>query len=197
VRRLHVSLASALLAPLFAWVAVSTFAPLPVATVVAILWTIAAFVTLDLGLSKIDSASRPVARVFFPLLLVLPVLYVLSFFAGHLVNNLRLAKFEDQLFDYPLPEGAEVAGRSSQVGVLLGNGNHCDFVVEQSLRTVLTVEEVRSYYSSFSPRHAIPGGAGAGAPNLQVYRPCCAEDEPILVSLVDAPYEGILDVRCH
>lgn len=82
------------------------------------------------------------------LFFVLPWLFcVAPFGANELVNNVRLHLFASPLFDYPLPPNTEVISRSQVVGLLGGNGNHCDFEATQYMRTTLAQEQIEKYYS--------------------------------------------------
>ncbi|HZH77173.1 MAG TPA: hypothetical protein VEY88_14180 [Archangium sp.] len=49
-------------------------------------------------------------------------------------HDARLARIEQELTRLPLPEGTERVGVYSRVGLLSGNGNHCDYVSAMLLR---------------------------------------------------------------
>ncbi|WP_309895020.1 hypothetical protein [Archangium sp.] len=49
-------------------------------------------------------------------------------------HDARLARLEQELTRLPLPEGTERVGVYSRVGLLSGNGNHCDYVSAMLLR---------------------------------------------------------------
>ncbi len=51
-----------------------------------------------------------------------------------LEHNARLARIEEELTRLPLPEGTERLEVYSSVGLLSGNGNHCDYVSAMVLR---------------------------------------------------------------
>src|SRR5688500_7730661 len=67
---------------------------------------------------------------------LLPVLY----------NNWQLDRFARNLYDYPLPPQTEVVNHQAEVG-LMGNGNHCDYVVRQVLLTSLVPEDIEAFYA--------------------------------------------------
>lgn len=122
-----------------------------------------------------------------------PVLAVLGFGAAHVVNSWRLARFSAQLFTHPLPPGAREIGRRTELGLLAGDGNHCDFVATQELATTLPIEAVRAHYARLRLRPAI--GAGTGRLEIEV-APHAAGGGVVVVTAVDAPYEDIFDLRC-
>ena len=66
------------------------------------------------------------------------------------LNNFRLQQFAKNLYAYPLPPHTEVINRSAKVGLLGGNGNHCDFEARQYMRTALSQEEIEAYYQGVS-----------------------------------------------
>ena len=123
-----------------------------------------------------------------------PVLMVLGFGSAYVVNNWRLARFSAQLFEYPLPPGAREIARRSEVGLLSGDGDHCDFVATQQLATTLPLAAVRAHYAGLRLRPAIGSddGGGGGLLALQV--------EPraggVVVTAWDPLYGDIWDVRC-
>jgi hypothetical protein len=116
-------------------------------------------------------------------------------------NNQRLKAFADNLYNYPLPPKTEVISQRAEVG-LMGNGNHCDFVVEQSLVTKLNREEITSYYegarlpvvdkeSQLAIDGLIPIGLSFGndSPgNGDIY---------FKLKIVDVDYPPGFDIRCH
>lgn len=88
----------------------------------------------------------------------------------------------------------------------MGNGNHCDFLAEQTMKTKLTVDEIEAYYSKvFLP--------SVNEPNEGIAQPYQGKPIPILVDfantemadgwrhftiqLFDFGYTPGLDWRCH
>ena len=134
------------------------------------------------------------ALIMLAVLLAIPGIPVLGIASARLANNWRLDAFAAQLFEFPLPPGATVQSRHAAVGVLTGNGNHCDFVVRQELATELSIDAVRAHYHALELEPAITGGASGGPPALEI-APRIAGG--YVVTAVDAPYEFILDDRCH
>lgn len=74
-------------------------------------------------------------------------------------NNEELKSFAKSFYDYPLPKNSQVQQRTSYV-TLLGNGNHCDFVVEQVIITDQSELELANYYKeiTFLPVRSEPQG---------------------------------------
>lgn len=171
----------------------------PVPTAGLLFLSLAAIVTvvsarlLLLARSKAVRVSLGIGLV----LAVVPAAVVLGALSAFVVNNLRLGQFERQIQSLPLPPNSSVALIRSQVGVLTGNGNHCDFSVELELSAPQSLAELQSHYQSVVLVPAIPGGAGGGLPALEVSPSAHGEDSTYVVAAIDAPYEGIFDVRCH
>lgn len=113
-------------------------------------------------------------------------------------NNLAVRHVERALWDYPAPSGAEVVGRASEFG-LMGNGNHCDVVVTQTLLTTLTQAEVRQHYAPVRTR-AGPWRSRENAFLLITEAVGTEADgrQRIQVGLgAHGQDDGGLDVRCH
>jgi hypothetical protein len=82
-------------------------------------------------------------------IVLLPVLGCLAPFAILTIpSNIAAWRFEQTIYDYPLPPSTEVVSRTTRFGLLEGNGNHCDISPTQLLRTPLTVSEVKAHYNS-------------------------------------------------
>ena len=62
------------------------------------------------------------------------------------VNDSNLARLESEMAAIPAPEGATSLATHSAVGLLIGNGNHCDFFVGTLYKTKASAESVRAYY---------------------------------------------------
>ncbi len=62
------------------------------------------------------------------------------------INDQRLYTFAQCLYNYPLPPDTQVEARYAEVGLLEGNGNHCDFRAKQRLSSTLTREQITTYY---------------------------------------------------
>jgi hypothetical protein len=139
------------------------------------------------------------------LLLLLPLIIVLPIALPMLYNTVRLTIFALPLFWYPLPAQTEVLSYRSEVGVLDGAGNHCDFRATMRLHTALTEQAIRDYYKrvSFPTVGAESGMAAiAGLNNaVPIWVSFDAADAQLVeVSIYDGIYSrgfGMGDPRCH
>jgi hypothetical protein len=120
-------------------------------------------------------------------------------------NNWQLHRFASNLYNYALPPQTEVISRYEEVG-LMGNGNHCDYVAKQTMRTRLAKNEVEAYYAEVSLPPVYPNIEGVE----RVFR---GEPIPVFVNfdnsrlengwlhftieLWDYGYSAGLDLRCH
>jgi hypothetical protein len=133
----------------------------------------------------------------------------LGLFAGTVENNLQLRRFAQVFYDYPLPERTQVISRNAEVG-LMGNGNHCDFEVEQVLVSELSREELERYYEDveFPPVRSEPQPYNGGESNPGVHPPVWvvtdfieSQEYPgktvLRIRLHDGVYPAGLDYRCH
>jgi hypothetical protein len=127
-------------------------------------------------------------------IILLPALLVLGATSAYAANEWRLARFGSQLLEFPLPRSTREVAHVAEVGVLVGNGDHCDFVVTRRLESSLPLDSLKAHFAPLHLRPAIAGGADAGLPLLEI-----REDSVRHYSVIatDAPYEGIFDVRCY
>jgi hypothetical protein len=112
----------------------------------------------------------------------LPAALVLAALVPMWLNDAELASMTDRLLAHPLPPGTEfsVHGAQSSVGLMVGNSNHCDFLVRLSLRTDLPEAEIASYYREI-------GGS--------VYAQL-GDPESVVVQFLEMRDPG-WDLRCH
>jgi hypothetical protein len=117
------------------------------------------------------------------------------------LNNQRLLSFADNLYNYPLPPHTEVAARHAEVG-LMGNGNHCDFVVSQTLVSTVSRDAIEAYYQDV----ALPAVSkdSQSATNGLIRVRLSFDDSTALagqvrftVTLADIGYPPGFDIRCH
>lgn len=92
------------------------------------------------------------------------------FVAATTVNHFRLADFERLLFEYPVPEGSRVVRTWSEVAVLTGNGDHCDYVATLVLafERPPRLNRLRAHYAPLDLRPAAP--SSPHPPSLTVTR---------------------------
>ena len=130
-------------------------------------------------------------------------------------HNARLARIEEELTRLPLLEGTERLDVYSSVGLISGNGNHCDYLSAMVLRgdverTVLE-EFYREHTVSSPDGYPLELRVGAGglqpAPGYEVYDAPLAslwaeafrlEGQKVQVVYVfDAGLSADGDPRCH
>jgi hypothetical protein len=119
----------------------------------------------------------------------LPLLWVVAGFSSHAINNWRLSAFAEQFLSSP-PPGTSVRLLESEVGVLTGNGNHCDFIVSIVFQGPAEPAAVLRHYQSLPIQHAIPGSSSEIQLEL-------AGSQPSSLTATDAPNEPAFDIRCH
>jgi len=123
----------------------------------------------------------------------LPVLVCLGATSAYAANEWRLARFGAQLLDAPLPRDTRETSRSSAVGVLTGNGDHCDFVVTRRLDSALPIDSLRAHFANIHLRPAIAGGADGGLPAIDIRVDSVRH---FTITATDAAYYGTFDPRC-
>jgi len=107
------------------------------------------------------------------------------------LNNYYLSRFEKQLFDFPLPTGTVTLKKNSKIGVLTGNGNHCDFVASLEIKTDLTVAQIEGLFKNMTIKPAVSGSStqqgiivesiSSGIKRIEIW---------------DAPGQSGFDLRC-
>lgn len=79
-------------------------------------------------------------------IIVVPFLF---FFLSELPNDIAMYKFAHNLYNYPLLDySTKEINRFEKIGLLVGNGNHCDFLVVRTLATssLNTKDKIKEYY---------------------------------------------------
>ena len=138
--------------------------------------------------------------------LIVPIAFcALLVWIPQLYNSWQLNRFAGNLFNYPLPPQSEVISRHAEVG-LMGNGNHCDFVAIQTMRSRLTVNEIEAYYDEVSipPVNMKnvslePEFRGGPRPIFVDFDSSVLEDrwQRLTIRVWDYGYGAGLDLRCH
>ncbi|MBX2859415.1 MAG: hypothetical protein KTR17_12200 [Cellvibrionaceae bacterium] len=108
-----------------------------------------------------------------------------------ILNNFYLWSFSSQIFDYPLPKGVEIISKSSEVGVLTGNGNHCDFVASLEVRSSVPIENIKSHYSNMTIQPATTGSSTEQGLSVELISPSVVK-----IEIWDAPGWSGFDFRC-
>ena len=108
-----------------------------------------------------------------------------------MINSLRLERFTGQFLSNP-PEDSTLSLVQAQVGVLTGNGNHCDFIVDIEIASRLSRDEIAAHYAELPVRRAIAGESSQIL--LDVQR---VGEGVFMLNVTDAPNGAALDFRCH
>ena len=84
-------------------------------------------------------------------LIAVPVLFIVFVFASCapdiLANNRHLHQMEIALAIIPVPSQTQLLTSRSAVGLLVGNGNHCDFFAGTLFRSTSTPDWIRQHYA--------------------------------------------------
>lgn len=117
-----------------------------------------------------------------------------------MVNNWRLDQFAKRLYGYTLPPQTVVVEQKSEVNLLSGTGNHCDFVAKQTVETTLSRPEIEDFYrdANVSPVMKSHGE------RVSIFVHFNDEDQQSIpmrfeISVVDFGYEDFWsywDIRC-
>jgi hypothetical protein len=117
------------------------------------------------------------------------------------LNDWRLQRFADNLYNYPLPPWTEEVDRHAEVR-LMGNGNHCDYVAIRFLATKLSREEVEAYYKNVALPAVSSESEYAQDGHISVGVQFDKSSSPdgrlhFAVVLADMGYPPGFDIRCH
>jgi hypothetical protein len=141
-------------------------------------------------------------------ILVLAGSCALPFSIPAAINNYRLDRFKQNLYYYPLPPNTHFIDKQAEVGLLGGDGNHCDYSAELTLVTEQCRQEIERYYADavFPPARSNQQEVGESMPP-RVYVPVKPSIEFIgtnssgklvyKISILDYGYDAGLDYRCH
>lgn len=129
-----------------------------------------------------------IAAVLGLLITSLPLFWIIAGCSSRVINNWRLSAFAEQFVSSP-PPGTSVRLLKSEVGVLTGNGDHCDFIVSIAFQGTSDPSTVLRHYASLPIQRAIPGSSSEIRLEL-------AGPESLRLNATDAPNEAAFDVRC-
>lgn len=105
-------------------------------------------------------------------------------------NNFLLWNFRNQLFNYPLPKDTEIVKKESKIGLLQGNGNHCDFEAKLTLKSNNSPEKIVEHYSGMDI-FSVFGGTN-------IYKRIEKIESGIFtITIGDSHYDSGMDFRCH
>ena len=130
-----------------------------------------------------------IASVVVLVVALVPSLWFIAGPTSYAVNTWRLSVFQQQFLSSP-PPGTTPELLNSEVGVLTGNGNHCDFVVSLSFSAPVDRSAVLAHYQSLHIKRAVPGESSQ---LLFTF----SEAKPPVLTISDAPNSPAFDPRCH
>ena len=122
--------------------------------------------------------------------LLVPYSVIVLVASSYVVNNWRLDRFVTQFIDNP-PEGANVTVRNKQVGVLTGNGDHCDYIVDIDVESALGAEAIVTHYRALPVEPAVVGEDVELLLSIETLA-----DGKYRLNATNAPYMSALDFRC-
>jgi len=120
-------------------------------------------------------------------------------------NNLRLEKFAENLYTYPLPPDTTVLTQHTKLSKL-GNGNNCSYEVQQAMVSTLPREAIEQYYEGVMLPRVSFGAQYDGLYNSPTVTEIRLEfderqtDETksfFTLSMFDVGIDVTLDIRCH
>ena len=106
-------------------------------------------------------------------------------------NNFLLWQFQKQLFNYPLPENTKILTQKSEIGLLQGNGNHCDFEARLTIQSSNSTKAIIEHYRKLKISSAFGDG-------INLYQ-TIEEIEPEIISITigDSHSDPSMDFRCY
>ncbi|MEM7410413.1 MAG: hypothetical protein AAF430_09285 [Myxococcota bacterium] len=187
-RRVFVALGLAGLVFLLAFAAVRLRLSVPaISLTTGALFLVAGWLAAPLA-SRLQSPATLIAAALGLTVSFLPFLWVAAGLSSFAINTWRLSTFAGQFLASP-PPGTSVLLLRSDVGVLTGNGDHCDFVATFSFDGSARANAVLAHYEALPVRHAIPGSTTEIQLRL-------SGQERVRLTATDAPNEAAFDVRC-
>ncbi len=137
------------------------------------------------------------------IIMLLIILFLLSPLGlARIYNSITLFTFSQRFYAYPLPPETTLISRSSEYGLMGGNGNHCSFLATMLVTTTLTEQEMEDYYANVTfatihPNSSVAGGWGLNGrirPTVNFISPTTAE-----IRLFDGIYYGFRnrDAKCR
>lgn len=149
-----------------AWLAVVLGVPVPAALVVWVggVVAVACAGAGALGAVRRQSGRRRTAAstlLALAALALVPGCLMLPAASGYVASTFRLATFAGPLHrHHPPPPGTRVIAEGAEVGVLTGNGDHCDYIATVVLGANGSVAraDVERYDSRLRLRSAVAGG---------------------------------------
>ncbi|GGO82022.1 hypothetical protein [Nonomuraea cavernae] len=140
-----------------------------------------------LGLRRVRRTLVVLACLVAPALVVMVPMWV---------NDARLNGMMERILDRPPLPDTMVSRVQGTVGLLEGNGNHCDYLVRISVYTSLSSAEIEAHYGSATRVHVeAPASEGSASEGSAGDVPAGEAKSMILEFL--ATDDAGWDLRCH
>lgn len=152
-----------------------------------------------------ERSSRSIVATTLLVVFLLCTCCLPTFWLPQWINDRQLAQFAENLYRLPLPPKTQIVSRTAEVG-LFGNGNHCDFIVTQTMITELTRDQIERYYNDVElpPVNDNNTGKALWARGQPIPVLLKFEDKlpssstlQFTATLYDLGYDAGLDIRCH
>jgi len=135
--------------------------------------------------------------IFIGILGMIILLVVGIVIAPSAIHNNKLNKFADNLFNYPLPRETHVLSKNKRVGLLVANGDHCDYEACLIVSTKLNKYEVVSFYRTTSLPAADKDTTDITISVELLKEGDEKENNIFKISILDSGYSPALDLRCY
>ncbi|MEV0830402.1 hypothetical protein [Nonomuraea rubra] len=125
--------------------------------------------------------------------------YTLVFDVAQWRNDERLARLQERVSRLSLPPETEpdLRAAASVVGLLSGNSNHCDYLVQLALVTKLPDAELARHYESVTVE-GVEGRELAGTVYVNPSGSWRGDGfRDVIVEFFDGGHEAGFDMRCH
>ena len=85
-------------------------------------------------------------KIFFVSLLLICIIFIISI---PIINNYSASKVKKELCNIPLPSNTEIIESISKAGKLVGNGNGMQYFGAILIKSNLSLQELKNYYSQY------------------------------------------------
>lgn len=78
--------------------------------------------------------------------ILIPLLLIVASRVTVMLKNNIIAEYFLEELEYPRPDSTQIYEKYSKIGLLVGNGNHCDFFSGIIFYSQLSREEIKKFY---------------------------------------------------
>jgi len=139
---------------------------------------------------------------------LIAIVAVLPFTRDAIANSWHRTQFESAVVNLPHPANTRPIDSQSRVGLLHGNGNHCDFFAGQLRSFEGDFEDIQAHYESVTFRNPVydrdesvevqlvqPGDLPYD--DIVTWNVSANDGESIFLVSIYRNYEANADFRCH